>query len=65
MNTVAPLLMSLSVAGAKVTTGVPSGMEIFFSPPLYFTVTVRPSTDLTASATVALVIELFGFRSQA
>src|SRR6266481_7095177 len=55
---------SFLIAGANVTTGVPSGMAILFSLPLYETVTVRPSTSLTASATVALVMLLLGFRSQ-
>src|SRR5689334_657147 len=62
-KTVAPGLRSAAVAGPKVTIGVPSGIEIVFSPPLYESLRVRPSTPLTALVTVALVIVLFGFRS--
>src|SRR5690242_7333022 len=39
------------------------GMTIRFSPPLYFTMTTCPSTLLTVSATVALVIVPRGARS--
>src|SRR6266481_3711719 len=37
---------------------------IFFSPSLYFSVISSPSTPLTIVATVALVMVLFGIRSQ-
>src|SRR5438105_11839833 len=44
--------------------GASGGTTIFFSPPLYFTVSVRPSTPATVCSTLALVMVLWGRRSQ-
>src|SRR5437868_10260663 len=43
--------------------GASGGTTIFFSPSLYFTVSVRPSTPATVCSTLALVIVLCGRRS--
>ena len=44
----------------KVTIGVPGGTTTFFSPSLYLTRMFWPSVPATVSATVALVMVLFG-----
>src|ERR1700693_3223741 len=56
MKNCAPALTSSLVPGVKRTTGVLGGTITFFSPSLYFTVMVWPSTPVTTESTLALVI---------
>src|SRR5215469_14882886 len=46
-----------------MTMGVLAGTKIFFSPSLYFNVSVRPSTVAPTCSTFAFVIMLCGRRS--
>src|ERR1700674_746449 len=64
MKILAPGLSSLFSAGTKVTIGASGGTITVFSPSLYFSVSVAPSTRVTMLATVALVMVLCGTRSQ-
>src|SRR5205823_6053929 len=59
-----PALISATVAGANMTTAVLGGTTTFFSPSLYFITRSWPSLLTTVLSTLALVIVLFGMRSQ-
>src|SRR5882724_178280 len=62
-KTWAPTFSTLRSAGSKDTISALVGTRIFFSPPLYWTVSMRSLPTATTSATLALVIRLSGFRS--
>jgi hypothetical protein len=64
MIIMAPGLRSSLLPGVNATTGVPGGTITFFSPSLYFTTIVLPSTLATFESTLALVMVLPGSRSQ-
>src|SRR6185312_7351432 len=64
MMTLAPGFTSDFSALTKVTIGVPGGTTTFFSPSLYLTRMFWPSVPAAMLATVALVMVLFGRRSQ-
>src|SRR5665213_275049 len=55
MIIIAPGLRSSLLPGVKATTGVFGGTITFFSPSLYFTTMVSPSTLATLVSTLALV----------
>src|SRR6185437_7995407 len=63
-RTAAPGLRRLRSPGAKVTIGVRASTLIVAEPPLYSRVSVRLFFLCTTPATVALVMVLFGVRSQ-
>src|SRR6185369_14101047 len=63
-KTWAPGLSSLLSAGRNSTMTADSGTRTFFSPPLYCTVMTRSLPMAEMLATLALVILLFGRRSQ-
>src|SRR5690348_1088387 len=63
MKNCAPGLRSSLLPALKRTTGVLGGTTTFFSPSLYLTVRVWPSTASTLVATSALVMVLPGSRS--
>src|SRR5262252_4691592 len=63
MKIFTPGLRSLLSPGVKATITASVGTTIFFSPALYFRVSVWPSTPVTACSTLALVMLLFGIKS--
>src|SRR6202040_2468424 len=63
MNTCAPVFRSDLPPATRLTTSASLGTTMVFSPSLYLTCSVLPSTFCTCCATAPLVIVLFAIKS--